>query len=343
MSCPAGLSVLMPVYNGMPYLPRAVASVLSQDHPNLELVITEDASRDDSREFLRNLRDSRVTRIENEKTQGLFENLNRMAARARHEDLKIFCQDDELTPGALWRQQKFLQNRPGLTATRCLSTTEKPWISDRGARRFEGGLPEIIYPGAADLVFLTFGNIMGNLSQTMVKRAALQQIGGFRQQFPFAGDVDGWVRLSRHGSLGLQNETLVMVRSHDQQGSKVLNLRGELYAQLDKIFDPLFLRLPPKERPLVRFHRSLVEGSVQSLQAWRSLFRGDFLAFQRASRTSPSRLSPLICASLGILSGFGRIGPQWTTPLLLKMIHARNEAEHGPRACNSPVLKSLIE
>ena len=78
MNSAAGLSVLMPVYNGMPYLPQAVASVLSQNHPDFELLVLDDASQDGSRKFLQDLRDPRVRTIQNEKNQGLFKSLNRV-------------------------------------------------------------------------------------------------------------------------------------------------------------------------------------------------------------------------------------------------------------------------
>jgi len=54
------ISVLMPVYNGMPYIPEAVESVLAQDEQDWELLISDDGSTDGTRDYLDTVRDSRI-------------------------------------------------------------------------------------------------------------------------------------------------------------------------------------------------------------------------------------------------------------------------------------------
>ena len=53
----------MPVYNGMPYLPEAIESLIAQDHADLEIVICDNASTDGTSEYCRRVAtlDSRVT------------------------------------------------------------------------------------------------------------------------------------------------------------------------------------------------------------------------------------------------------------------------------------------
>lgn len=61
----AELTVLMPVYNGLPYLPQALESVLGQTMADFELLVIDDASTDGSREVVRGFRDGRIRLVEN--------------------------------------------------------------------------------------------------------------------------------------------------------------------------------------------------------------------------------------------------------------------------------------
>ena len=56
----ADITVLMPVYNAMPYLPEAVESVLTQTHRDLTLLIVDDGSQDASLSYLKSLSDPRI-------------------------------------------------------------------------------------------------------------------------------------------------------------------------------------------------------------------------------------------------------------------------------------------
>ena len=184
----------------------------------------------------------------------------------------------------------------------------------------EALLPEIIPPEASALTFLTFGNFPGNLSQVIFRRSALREAGGFRTDLPFAGDMEMWARLSARHPIGLQNEPLVRVRQHAGQGSKNLNRRNELVAQTDEVLSLLFHRLDPKDRGAVRAHVSLVLGSMQLLQGFRALGRGDWLAVRRTWARSPAHLPFPLQLVLFLVSLNGRFGSAWTTQHLLQRI-----------------------
>ena len=72
----AKISVIMSVYNGMPFLKEAVESILKQTHKDFEFIIVDDASIDDSWKYLKSLRNKRIKLIKNEKNLGLAASLN---------------------------------------------------------------------------------------------------------------------------------------------------------------------------------------------------------------------------------------------------------------------------
>ncbi len=81
------VSIGLPVYNGLPYLRRALDSLLAQDYPNLELIISDNASNDGSevlcQEYAR--RDTRIRYYRNESNLGAEKNFKRVLDLAQGE------------------------------------------------------------------------------------------------------------------------------------------------------------------------------------------------------------------------------------------------------------------
>ena len=71
------VSVLMTVYNGMPFLKEAVESILSQTFENFQFVIIDDCSSDDSFKYLSQLNDSRILLKRNFTNIGQVASLNK--------------------------------------------------------------------------------------------------------------------------------------------------------------------------------------------------------------------------------------------------------------------------
>lgn len=85
-NCDAGLvSVLMSVYNGAPTLEKAAASVLAQTYRDLELILCDDASTDDTWRIMQRIaaQDARVTIFQNKTNLGLGASLNECLARVQ--------------------------------------------------------------------------------------------------------------------------------------------------------------------------------------------------------------------------------------------------------------------
>ena len=70
------VSIGLPVFNGMPYLPDALASLLDQDEPNIEIILSDNASQDATEEYCRAVasRDSRVRYVRHEVNRGAAAN-----------------------------------------------------------------------------------------------------------------------------------------------------------------------------------------------------------------------------------------------------------------------------
>ena len=89
------ISVILPVYNGAPYLDEAIVSILKQTHDNLELIVINDGSTDESLEILEKyaVQDNRIIII-NRQNKGLVYSLNEGILKAKGKYIARMDADD---------------------------------------------------------------------------------------------------------------------------------------------------------------------------------------------------------------------------------------------------------
>ena len=106
------VSLVVPVFNGLSYLPALANSLLAQTYPNLEIVFSEGGSTDGSLGFLRELDDPRVRLIEQQQGTSAAENWTAASQAASGEFTKLICQDDLLYPTTIEEQVQDLAAHP---------------------------------------------------------------------------------------------------------------------------------------------------------------------------------------------------------------------------------------
>ena len=95
------LSVLIPNFNYARYIGSTIDSVLTQAPPNVEIVIADNASTDDSVEVVRSFRDDRVKLTVNACNVGFSANLEKVASLARGRRMLLLSSDDRMKEGAI--------------------------------------------------------------------------------------------------------------------------------------------------------------------------------------------------------------------------------------------------
>ncbi len=112
MSPAPAVSVVIPTYDNAPYLAETIASVLAQDHPDVETIVVDDGSTDGTQDVLASFGDRiRSVRQEN---RGASEARNHGLRLARGEYVVFLDGDDVLLPGKLRAQTALLEARPEL-------------------------------------------------------------------------------------------------------------------------------------------------------------------------------------------------------------------------------------
>lgn len=97
------ISVCIPVYNGRKYLEDCIYSVLNQTYKNLDILIIDDCSLDQSESLIEKflLQDDRIRFISNDSTIGMVENWNKCIENSKGEWLKFLFQDDLMQPNCI--------------------------------------------------------------------------------------------------------------------------------------------------------------------------------------------------------------------------------------------------
>ena len=105
------VSVVIPVYNGANFLARAINSALQQTYQNIEIIVINDGSSDDSWQRIKKFRDARIT-VLNQKNKGLAKTLNYGISIANGALIARQDQDDLSQPTRIEMQvEKFKQNK----------------------------------------------------------------------------------------------------------------------------------------------------------------------------------------------------------------------------------------
>ncbi|MEM6330601.1 MAG: glycosyltransferase family A protein [Planctomycetota bacterium] len=115
---PPRVSVLMTVYNGMPYLPASMDSILQQTFADYEFIVVNDGSTDGTADYLAGLSDTRV-RVIHRENGGTAAAANQGLEHCRGEYVARVDADDISLPTRLEKQVAFLDRRPevGLVGT----------------------------------------------------------------------------------------------------------------------------------------------------------------------------------------------------------------------------------
>ena len=214
-SPPPTISVVMSAYNGLPYLGRAVESILGQSFGDFEFIVIDDGSSDPGvLPLLRRYaaRDARV-RLVSRANKGLTVTLNEGIEMARGEFIARMDGDDVAKPARFARQLAALRADPGLVCVGAdfelidgagrLLTRVIPPRDDRAIQReLLVGHTAICHPTA------------------LMRREAARKVGGYDAAFKYSQDLDMWLRLGEVGKLGNVPEVLLQFRMHEASVSE---------------------------------------------------------------------------------------------------------------------------
>lgn len=251
------VSVIIPTYK-RPFetLQNAIQSVLNQTTSNLEIIVVDDSPdsfdmRNDIKEKVEGMGDSRITLIQHESNKGACVARNTGIKHSSGQFISFLDDDDEWLPEKVSLQlEKFTEKEIGLVYCDSITTVIKNGkVVKEKIRSFH----------EEDWVFnqLILRNFIGSTSFVMIRREVFDKVGLFNESLKSAQDAELWLRISKQYKIKHVQLPLVRYFAHDQerittnvdnkiQGLEMLNEINEDYLiKNKKIFSTRKLILVP--------------------------------------------------------------------------------------------------
>jgi glycosyltransferase involved in cell wall biosynthesis len=176
------VSVLMPAYNAQKYINKAIKSVLSNTYSNIELLIADDCSSDNTWNIIKSINDSRIRSYKNQNNQGYLSTWNFLISQAKGEYISFCDADDFISESKIEKQVSFLNDHREIDICGCKIAV----ISED-----EVLIKEKTYPHSDEeikLNLLNENNFPFAGSAVIIRRAVYDKIGGYRNFY----DRLGW-------------------------------------------------------------------------------------------------------------------------------------------------------
>lgn len=196
------VSVVTPSFNQAAYLEQTLRSVLEQDYADIEYIVIDGGSTDDSVELIKKYA-SRLSYWASEKDSGQAEAINKGMQRAHGEIVAWLNSDDYYLPGAVSAAVKaFEQNRQALLVYGNMLAVDA-----------DGQVINHLTYRPLTLQDLLCFEIIGQPAVFM-RRAAFEQTGGLDPSYHFLLDHHLWIRIAAQGRLLYVPQTWAAARYH---------------------------------------------------------------------------------------------------------------------------------
>jgi glycosyltransferase involved in cell wall biosynthesis len=249
------VSIILPVFNRLKYLRRAVDSVFAQSFADWELIVADDGSDENTRAFLGAIAlvpRVRVLWLAHRGTPAPVRNA--ALHEARGEYVAFLDSDDLWAPAKLEAQIGSLRAR----STRQWAYTGFTIIDGAGEPRREARWHWPTPDGWIFEPLLRMEAIVAT-STVVVRRSLLEELGGFDESLAACEDYDLWLRCACRSEVDVVAEPLVRKRQHGEHyADDVMALEG-WRSVLEKAGEN---GLDPRLRPVVQRERSRVSSKL---------------------------------------------------------------------------------
>lgn len=237
------VSIVLPLYNGRPFVEETLRSVAEQDFGEAELVVVDDGSTDDGPAFVKEFCASspspvlRSLKFIREENAGVAAARNRGIRESAGKYIALLDQDDLWEKGRLSAMVKMIADE----GTR--------WGYSAFRRFYADGRKVLKTDGSSDagetLRKIVEGRLFIPPSAALVEKALLEEIEGFVPAFAPSDDWDLFLKLAEKERGSYAQEPLVMFRSHKTSTGK---------RQRDRIY--------LAQREVLKLHEELLKGKV---------------------------------------------------------------------------------
>ncbi len=212
------ISVIMPVYNGVPYVQKAIDSILAQDYPVHEVIVIDDGSKDATPDILKSYGDKIITRrIPNSGGPAAPKNVGVELATGDY--LAFLDHDDVWFKNKLRVQAELIGKYPEVDFVGCNYAVRYSHVHYRLVRHYsylkqkkdiDFNKPLKKHP----FLLLLWENFVGTPSAVLVRKDLVRKVGPFRADHGPCDDYSFFIGCAMHSNFILASDMLFFKRTH---------------------------------------------------------------------------------------------------------------------------------
>lgn len=227
MNGPPLVSICIPNYNNAAYIEEAIFSALNQTYENIEVIVVDNCSTDNSWHIISSIKHPRLRCIRNTKNIGMYPNFMKASKHANGIYIKFLCADDWLELNFIEQSLQFFDTKDvGL-----VSSTQGKYSNERkkiiGYRKIPNSKTHVANPTQLFHYFLKYTNPIGNPTRVILRKEIFDEFNGFDLTISYCNDYDLWIRIAKKYKVAFVNKVLSFERKHQQQFTKLYNSTGD--------------------------------------------------------------------------------------------------------------------
>jgi glycosyltransferase involved in cell wall biosynthesis len=220
------VSICIPSYNASEFIEETLKSCLNQSYRNIEIIITDDCSDDNTIEKILSFEDSRIKLIRNEQNLGVQRNWNKALMISSGKYCKVMGADDIIYPDCIEEQVKVLENPNNSDVV--LVTSYKDVINQNGKKIISRKFP--VYGKINGIKAIKKSlhrgtNMIGEPVAGLFRKEILEKSGYYGDDNLYMIDMDLWCRILKYGNLYVIDKYLYSFRISTNSLSTNLGLK----------------------------------------------------------------------------------------------------------------------
>jgi len=226
------VSVVVPCYNHEKYVKETIESIINQTYKNIELIVIDDGSKDNSSKILEGLSKKYGFYYEHQKNMGLSATLNKLIMMAQGKYIALIASDDICT---LNKVEILVNAMEELNNDYVLVCGNAQFIDDKGELFLQNNHYDFMNYYTLDRKdfditndFGTYVSILKNnyipVLSTLIKRNALIEVGLYEESICLE-DWNMWLKLSKKYKMKYIDQIVGYYRWHDSNATKTMNIR----------------------------------------------------------------------------------------------------------------------
>lgn len=233
------VTIVIPVYNGEDYVKEAIDSALAQTYKNIEIIVVNDGSPDNSEEVIKTYFD-KVRYIKKE-NGGVSTALNCAIREMKGSWLSWLSHDDLYLPQKVERQvqrlNEIIKDNPGCEIEKYVLSCQDQRIDENRNILPHRGSTHPVYRSSFELVAKEVINYTIGGCTVLASKKAYESMGGFDENNRTISDADMWFKLMLNGYIfDFSNDVLVQSRYHKgmvsiQRGALVSEEKKKFYCR----------------------------------------------------------------------------------------------------------------